>query len=140
MSQTTARQRAAPRGLVQALSTRCAAQMVQREYEELYGSQLQTVHPVYKPTRMSKLCKEYNKLRVKMLDTCDTYELRMRKNKKIKRKTVRLPPPASHWPWGSVRAACGARDRAWVPCPGPLDEGVAAGGWQRSCWGGHAAV
>ena len=64
-------------------------QMIQREYEELYNGALECVHPVYKPQTMTQLCGEYSKLRLKLLDTCDQYELRMRKGKKIKRQTVR---------------------------------------------------
>ena len=63
--------------------------MINREYEELYAEQLETVHPVYKPAAMSKLTNEYNKLRIKLIDTCDTYEMRMRSGKKLKRKSVR---------------------------------------------------
>ena len=63
-------------------------QMVEREYQELFENQVQVVHPVYKPQDMTALCKEYEGLRKRLIDQVDQYEVKMRKGKKIKRKTV----------------------------------------------------
>lgn len=150
--------------------THCqVVQMIQREYEELYGDDLDTTLPVYASNKMSKLCKvrgatcccnadgsgiiwplppdvlqhkqgaevvhstwacsglsnhcllcqEYNKLRIKMLDLCDQYEMKLRGNKKLKRKTVshtlaplqlKLQPAAPHAQHPSCLLA------AAVPC------------------------
>ena len=77
--------------------------MIEREYQELFQNQVQAVHPVYKPQDMTKLCKEYEGLRIKLINQVDQYEVKMRKGKKVKRKTVSpsqplvslLPTPAS---------------------------------------------
>ena len=66
-------------------------QMVEREYAELFEGQVQGVCPVYKPKDMTKLCKEYEKLRVKLIDQVDQYEVKMRKGKSVKAKQVGLP-------------------------------------------------
>ena len=63
-------------------------QVVQREYDELFGGEVEAVHVVQDMADLNKLCKEYEKLKGKLADLIDDYTSKKRRHKKIKPQKV----------------------------------------------------
>ena len=69
-------------------------QVVELEYDELFGGEVEAVHVVYDMADLNKLCKEYTKLKDKLADLIDDYTSKKRRHKKIKPQKV--PPSMLH--------------------------------------------
>ena len=67
-------------------------QVVQREYDELFGGEVEAVHVVQDMADLNKLCKEYEKLKGKLADLIDDYTSKKRRHKKIKPQKVGEAP------------------------------------------------
>lgn len=65
-------------------------QVVELEYDELFGGEVEAVHVVYDMADLNKLCNEYTKLKGKLADLVDDYTSKKRRHKKIKPQTVTL--------------------------------------------------
>lgn len=86
-------------GFLQARQISCAfcidtvvamLQVVELEYDELFGGEVEAVHVVYDMADLNKLCKEYTKLKDKLADLIDDYTSKKRRHKKIKPQKVQL--------------------------------------------------
>ena len=71
-------------------------QVVQREYDELFGGEVEAVHVVQDMADLNKLCKEYEKLKGKLADLIDDYTSKKRRHKKIKPQKVIEAPSLLH--------------------------------------------
>ncbi|CAK0785988.1 hypothetical protein CVIRNUC_009201 [Coccomyxa viridis] len=69
---------------------RSMQEVVQREYDELFGGEVEAVHVVQDMADLNKLCKEYEKLKGKLADLIDDYTSKKRRHKKIKPQKVRV--------------------------------------------------
>ena len=70
------------------------SQLVEKEFNHLYPGEVEAIHLVYDCDDLDKLVTEYDKLKGKALDLIDAYATKMRRGKKIKRKTVGpMPSP-----------------------------------------------
>ncbi|CAL5228475.1 g11617 [Coccomyxa viridis] len=65
-------------------------QVVELEYDELFGGEVEAVHVVYDMADLNKLCKEYTKLKDKLADLIDDYTSKKRRHKKIKPQKVNV--------------------------------------------------
>jgi hypothetical protein len=65
------------------------AQMVEREYGELFPGEVEAVHVVHDTATLNGLVKEYETLKGKLEDLLDDCTSKKRRHRKIKRKTVR---------------------------------------------------
>ena len=72
-------------------------QVVQREYDELFGGEVEAVHVVQDMADLNKLCKEYEKLKGKLADLIDDYTSKKRRHKKIKPQKVGEVPIVLHY-------------------------------------------
>ncbi|KAK9809699.1 hypothetical protein WJX73_006828 [Symbiochloris irregularis] len=67
-----------------------AEKVVEEEFVHLYPGEIKAIHMVYDADDLDDLVSEYDKLKGKALDLIDTYATKMRKGKKVKRKTTRV--------------------------------------------------
>lgn len=77
-------------------------QVVELEYDELFGGEVEAVHVVYDMADLNKLCKEYTKLKDKLADLIDDYTSKKRRHKKIKPQKV----PSHQLPLLEARTHC----------------------------------
>jgi len=65
-------------------------QVVELEYDELFGGEVEAVHVVYDMADLNTLCSEYTKLKGKLADLVDDCTSKKRRHKKIKTQKVIL--------------------------------------------------
>ena len=63
-------------------------QMVQQEYDELYGGDVNVVHLVYQSKDLDPLVEEYKGILRSLEDLVDDYASKMQRDKNVKRQSV----------------------------------------------------
>jgi hypothetical protein len=75
-------------------------EMVRREFEDLYPNKVEAARIVCNTKKLDKLYKSYEKVKGKLEDLLDKYQMKMERHKKIKKRdTVRIYP-AYYGKWG----------------------------------------